>query len=228
MLWYRASITFMLEQTDYSDALPQITRARERFPADGVVQFESGFYQEALAAPRVQALVGPMRGTLAPARTHLDAAEASFKRAVKLDPGFAEARIRLGAVLTRLERYREAEATLRPALDGVQDPVLRYFGEIFLARAAEGLGDLPTARDRYERARAAFPSSEVPLLALGRLARGSGDRARAAELVRLAIEARRPANQPADPWWVYNLWQSRNSVSLFRDLHRSIDTGGRP
>ena len=94
--WYRATITFLLEQTNYSDSLPQITRARERFPDDGVVQFEHGYYQEALSAPHVQTLVGVSRGMLLSPQRHLSVAEASFRRAVKLDPGLIEARVRLG------------------------------------------------------------------------------------------------------------------------------------
>ena len=227
-LWYRATITFLLERTNYSDALPQITRARARFPNDGVLQFEHGYYQESLSAPRVQALSGADRGTLRSERTYLEAAESSFRRAVTLDPTLVEARVRLGAVLTRLEHYRDALAVLQPALDGVQDPVLRYYGELFLARASEGLGNLPAARDHYERAGAAVPSAEAPLLALGRLARSAGDRARAAELVRRATTVQGPAGQPEDPWWIYNRWQSRNSASLLRELRQSIEPGGRP
>jgi len=228
ILWYRATIVHLLEQTNYSDALPQITRARERFPGDGFVQFEHGYYQEALSAPRVQTLVGTSRGTLSSERTYLDGAESSFRRAVKLEPGLVEARVRLGAVLTRLERYRDAAATLQPALESAQPVVLRYFAELFLARAEEGLGDAPAARDHYERARAAIPSAEAPQLALGRLARSAGDRARAGEFVGRAIEERGRTALPDDPWWVYHLWQSRNSDSLFRELHQLLGRGDRP
>jgi hypothetical protein len=227
-LWYRATITFLLEQTNFSDALPHITRARERFPDDGVLQFEQGYYQESLSAPGVQTLVGTSRGTLSSARTYLIAAESSFSRAAKLDPGLVEARIRLGAVLTRLERYREALAALQPALNGVQDPVLRYYAELFCARAAEGLGDLAAAGSHYESAQAVLPSAKAPLLALGRLARSTGDRARAAELVLRVIVARDRTAPPGDPWWVYNMWQSRDSASLLHALRQSIEPGGRP
>ena len=227
-LWYHATITFLLEQTNYSDALPQITQARDRFPDDGAVLFEHGYYQEALSAPRVQTLEGASRDGLSSAQTYLEAAESSFRRALKLDSGLVEARVRLGAVLTRLKHYREAVATLRPALEGEQNAVLRYFAELFLARAEEGMGDAPSARDHYERARAVMPSAEAPLLALGRLARSAGDRARAGDLVRRAIEARVRTAPRGDPWWDYNLWQSRNSATLLRELHQLITTGDRP
>jgi len=42
-------------------------------------------------------------------------AEQSFKRAIALDPKFTDARLNLGALQIRLQRWKEAEATLREA-----------------------------------------------------------------------------------------------------------------
>jgi hypothetical protein len=42
------------------------------------------------------------------------------------------------------------------------------------------------------------------------------------------IVARDRTARPGDPWWVYNMWQSRDSASLLRELCQSIGPGGRP
>jgi hypothetical protein len=227
-LWYHASIVYLLEQANYSDVRLQIAKACELFPDDARARFEHGYYQEALSVPRVQALTGRDRATLEPPSTYMRAAEKSFRLALELDPGLVEARVRLGAILTRLARYRDAAATLQPAVDVTQDPVLRYYAELLLARASEGFDDTAAARVHYERARAAVPTAVAPVLGLARLARSAGDRAGAIDLVRAALETPGNPDGESDPWWRYSLWQSRSSAALLADLYLSLEHGGTP
>ena len=225
--WYHATIVFLLEQTNYSDAQAQLSQARLMLPDDADVWFEHGYYNEALAAPRVQALAGASRSTLGLPVWHLTQAEDAFRRALKRRPDFPEARVRLGAALTRLGRQKDGAAQLRQALETAKDPVLRYYAEIFLARASEGLRDAKAAREHYERAHDLFPSAQAPLLALGQLARSAGDRPRAGKLVRDAIGSLTAGDQKTDLWWQYNLWQSRDAATLLAELYRSIEQENR-
>ena len=221
--WYHATAVFLLEATNYSDAQAHLTQARLVLPKDADIAFEWGYYQEALAAPRVQVLVGASRASLGAPESYLRAAEEAFRRALELRPDFAEARMRRGAVLSRQGRHKDAAAELRLALQTARDPVLRYLAEIFLARASEGLRDVKAAREHYERARDAMPAAQAPLLALGRLARSTGDRGLATEAVRRVIDPPPGQGIRADPWWDYNIWQERNSRALLRELDRLLD-----
>jgi hypothetical protein len=222
-LWYRATITYLLEQTHYTDALPQITRARAVHPRDAAIAFEHAYYFEALAAPRVQALRAGRFTGLGPPQSYWRTAESSLRRALELDAAFTEARVHLGVVLAQLERHKDAVAMLQPAAEAATQPELRYYAELFLGRAEERLGNAASARTHYERARLAVPTAPVPVLALGRLARSAGDRAASESLVRQTLEMRARPFQPEDPWWLYNTWQSRNSDVLLRELYRLVE-----
>ena len=163
-----------------------------------------GFHHEALAAPFVQVAAAESRSDEIGAGAHLEDAEASYTRAVREDPGFAEARVHRGRVLSLLGRHRDAAEELRLASGLEMGPRLRYFCELFLGRAEEAMGNRAAARDRYERASALHPGAQSPLLALAFLSRRAGDRPGAQEAMRkvLALPVRR--GDQADPWWTYS------------------------
>lgn len=210
-LWYLATTSYMLEVGDYADAEPQLERGTALFPSDPAVQFVHGFHHEALAAPFVQAAAAESKSEDPGAGAHLEDAEASYRKAVREDPGFAEARVHRGRVLTLLGRHRDAAEELRLASGLEMGPRLRYFCELFLGRTEEVLGNRAEARDRYERASSLYREAQSPLLALAFLSRRAGDRPGAQEAMRKVLVLPVKRGDQADPWWTYSRVQDESA-----------------
>jgi tetratricopeptide (TPR) repeat protein len=137
-------------------------------------------------------------GWLAQQRDQTDAAAAAYERALKLDPTYAAAKLRLAYIRGRqrqvdaaLKAYQEAEALYRASsnLEGVSETLLQRAQ--LLSRSSRWAEAMPVIEQALEVARAvASPYQQIRLeLAEATAARNLGDRARAASLVRDAIDA---------------------------------------
>jgi tetratricopeptide (TPR) repeat protein len=110
--------------------------------------------------------LGIVRKSVAP----LDAVE-DFRRALALDPRFAEAAANLATLLISLARHGDAISALETTLNAVGDDV----GLRMLLAATCAEADRPAdAIAHYEKAAAAEPHSAHPLVALGRMHRRIG------------------------------------------------------
>ena len=218
-LWYLATITYLLEIGEFANADPQIARARLLFPDDPDILFEHGYYHEGFASPHIQTAALESGADMRGAKIHLDEAEDLYRRAVKGNPDFVEARVHRGFVLSLLGQHRNAAEELRLAASTAAGPQLRYYAELFLGQAEESLGNRVTARDQYRQASALYPQAQSPLLALAMVARQLGDRASAQDAMRqvLALPQDRPIEH--DPWWRYYRWQQTNFTARFAELH---------
>ena len=226
-LWYLATITFLLESGDFANAELQIAGARPHFPDDPEILFEHGYYHEGFASPHVQPAAFESGADTRGAKVHLDEADDLYRRAIKENPRFVEARVHRGYVLGLLGRQKDAAEELRQAAASAQGSQLRYYAEMFLGHAEQSLGNHAAARDRYGRAAALYPQAQSPLLALALLARQSGDRAGAQHAMRqvLALPRRPPAE--SDPWWRYYRWQNASSEGRFAALRAPFLDGSR-
>ena len=117
-LWYVATITYLLETGDFANADLQIARARLLFPDDPAILFEHGFYHEGFASPFIQTAALESGFDTRGAKTHLDEADDLYRRAVKGNPKFVEARVHRGFVLGLLGQHRDAAEELRLAAAG--------------------------------------------------------------------------------------------------------------
>jgi tetratricopeptide (TPR) repeat protein len=225
-LWYQASTAYMLEIGDYANADPHIEHARLTYPADPGILFEHGMYHEGFAAPQIQTAALESGVDRRGARPHLDEAAESFRKAIKENPYFVEARVHRGFVLGQLGRQTDAAEELREAVDTAQGSQLRYYAELFLGQAEESLGNRAAARDHYARALALYPRAQSPLLALSLLARQFGDRAGAQKAMRqlMTLPAKRALED--DPWFACHRWQNRGYEVLFGELYVFL-AGGR-
>ena len=218
-LWYLATITYLLQIGDYANGDLQIARARLLFPDDPGILFEHGYYHEGFASPYVQAAAFESGADKRGAKVHLDEAEDLYRRAIKENPEFVEARVHRGYVLGLLGRHKDSAEELRLAVAGAAGPQLRYYAELFLGHAEESLGNRAAARGHYTQASALYPQAQSPLLALALLARQGGDRvgAQGAMLKVLALPRSRPGE--SDPWWLYYRWQNEPFEGRFAELH---------
>jgi hypothetical protein len=224
-LWYLATIAYLLDTSDLANADPQIARARLLFPNDPDILFQHGIYHERYASPSLQAAAFESGTDTRGAKVQLDEAESLYRRAIKENARFVEARLHRGYVLDLLGRYRDAAEELRRAAATAAEPRLQYYAELFLGHAEESLGNRAEARDRYARAGALYPEAQSPLLALALLARQTGDRAGAQEAMRKFLALPRPREEAPDPWWLYYRRQNHGYEAVFAELHASLPDG---
>jgi tetratricopeptide (TPR) repeat protein len=227
-LWYLASITYLLETGDYANGDLQIARARLLLPDDPAILFQHGFYHEGFAAPFIQTAAFESGADTRGAKTHLEEAEDLYRRAVKENPQFVEARMHRGYVLGLLGQHRDAAEELRLAAASAAGPRLRYYAELFLGHAEESLGNRAAARGHYTEASALYPQAQSPLLALALLARQNGDRAETEAAMGKLIALPRARLTRTDPWWVYYRSQNQGFQAHFAALHAPFLQGRTP
>jgi len=227
-LWYHATITYLLETGNFANADLQIEHGRLLFPADPDILFEHGYYHEGFASPLIQTAALESGADARGAKIHLDEADDLYRRAVKENPQFVEARVHHGHVLGLLGRHRDAAEELRLAAASAMGPQLRYYAELFLGHAEESLGNRGAAREHYAQASALYPEAQSPLLALALLARQLGDLAGTQDAMRQLLALGGSRADDADPWWVYYRWQNQSFESLFAKLYAPFLDGGRP
>jgi tetratricopeptide (TPR) repeat protein len=219
--WYLATAAWMQSREDY-DTL-HLDRAREIFPADPDILFLSGCLHETYAGPRIQSA---LRSASLPAGVTFDLgsnhaelrqAEGLLRRALAVKRDFSEAHLRLGRVLLMLGKPQEAASELTQAIASTDNPLLAYYGALFLGATRETLGDFAVAAESYTRAAALRPAAQSPHLALSALARRRGDRAGALREIRRVFELASDDSDD-DPWWTYHVAQARHADDLFTAL----------
>ncbi len=207
--WYRAIGAHFAHGGQFADALRHFQRARRVAGQDAGVLYGEACLQETLGAPPVQDYVRVtvlpngllIRGIESP-QSHFRRAESLLRQALAADPALIEASLRLGRVLTRLEKYDEALSHLRTAMTGSDDRATVYYAHLFAGDANHALGRLDEARRQYEQAIGIYPDSQAARLALGSVLRAIGDRPAALSAIDPML--RTPARGPDDdPWWEY-------------------------
>ena len=113
-LWYLATITYLLEIGDFANSNLQIDRARLLFPDDPEILFEHGYYHEGFASPHVQPAAFESGADKRGAKVHLDEADDLYRRAIKENPRFVEARVRRGYVLGLLGQHQDGRRGTPP------------------------------------------------------------------------------------------------------------------
>ena len=160
-------------------------------------------------------LIAAMR--IGGASTELSQAERDFRRALALDPGLAEAQIRLAHVLTAKDDHAAAISLARAALAAPRPPFLEYYAAMVLGRSEEALGRRAEAHAAFERASAVFPIAQSARVALSRYAVADS---RPAEGVAGMLRSSGPdaPRDAGDPWWWYYRVHEPDSKALLAEL----------
>jgi tetratricopeptide (TPR) repeat protein len=229
--WYRASSAVLLRNLLlYVDHFDQALRL---FPDDPLLLMFGGSFHEALASSGVQSFVRSAtlpRGVVlrvGSPRTELGRAEPLLQRALKIDPRAAEARVRLGRVLSLQARHADALSELR-RLDSSAPSILQYYGNLFAGDAAEALGRVDEARAAYERAAKLYPLAQAPRLALSHLAESAGNRANAIQVIEPVLTAQREPAPEDDPFWTYFTAAGRDAGALLATAYRTLSEEAAP
>jgi len=220
-LWYIATNTWMQAAQQYNPA--HLRRALELFPEDAAIVLLNGTQAEAYASPAIQSVV---RTAALPTGVviaidnegaELKTAETYLQHAARLDPTSHQAHLHLGHVLLARGKAREAVAELTAAA-ATPDPLLRYYADMFLGAAEEGLGQADLARSAYAHAATLFPRAQSPALALSVLAARNGERAAALTAVEAVFSFPVDAENRDDPWWRYRTVQGRQADELLAQV----------
>jgi tetratricopeptide (TPR) repeat protein len=220
--WYRATSAWMQAYTHYDSQ--HVGHGCELFPNDRDLLFLCATHHEVYAAPRIQSVVKtvtlPSGFSMDAAgdRDELRQARSFFRRAVAVDPDFAEAHLRLGRVLALEREPAEALRELTLATAGLTDEPNRYYRHLFLGAVEESMARYDDAREAFTEAARLFPTAQSPLIALTELARRRGDRRDALRLVQRVFDL--PEVDRDDPWWTYDRWQARNANQWIEDLQQ--------
>ena len=126
-----------------------------------------------------------------------------YRNALAIDPGLAEARLRLGRVLGIQHHTGEAIAHLERARLETKDPRLFYLASLFLGEIHEATRDSKAATTAYRAAIQSRPDALAARVALARLLQASGRFNEAGQVLHEKLSAH-PVQPPApDPWQEY-------------------------
>lgn len=215
--WFRALSAHFAARHWHADLLAHLDEARRYLDDTAGTMFDTACLSEVITSAQIQRALpaNPSRSKMntLPLRAELDAllldegfnlaeAERFYRDAIKLDPGYAEAHVRLARVLSLRNRPADALALLHTPLD-TKDPVVLYYGALAEGQAAEATQKSDLAREAYERAAGLFPRAQSPLLALMRLARERADDAEAKALAARFEQLAPIESHRVDPWWDY-------------------------
>jgi tetratricopeptide (TPR) repeat protein len=123
-------------------------------------------------------------------------------------------------VLHVIGRAADSVEHLTKGIESTEEPLLQYFGSLFLGAAEAELGHRDAAKTAYERAAAIYPSAQSPLLGLSELARRAGHREEALGQMERVYNLQSTANPDADPWWRYGYAQGRDADSLIEAIQK--------
>lgn len=240
--WYHATTAFMYSRRLYAEASVHLETAEKMLPEDPRILFDRAVYSENLGLPINQVLMrgvdlravrewretgrlpatvnaatrAALRLDIPPKDAATRDAERLFRRALAVDPGYAEARVRLARLLVERKSYEEALGQIRAALAATPSDAVSFYGRLFGGRAAQALGRLDEAAVHFDEASRLFPHAESALLAQSQLALLRADvNATLAPVARLP---RAPATDAAasDPWEYYRLGTGREWARLYR------------
>ncbi len=230
--WYRATLAEMVLKQNWNASHAE--RAVDKFGDDAELSFLVACLHESLSMPRTQTALanGQVPSTITvrvrSAQGELDQATSSFKRALELNPQHVEARVHYGRVLTLSGKAEAGLAELRRAAAGVTEPAQRYYTHLFIGAALEATNQAPAARAAYQAAAALFPQAQVPRLALGHLAFGSGSRGDATEAIAPLLALPADEDDRVDPWWTYSMSCGRTAPALLTEARQRLATPRAP
>ena len=225
-LWFRAIGAHFARERNYADALQHFTRARRMVPDAAEVLFGEACLQESLGSPRNQEYV---RITVLPngskflevedAQTHFRRAESLLRRALAVDPGLIEARLRLGRVLGQQGRYEDALRELALVVAAPPDRALGYYAQLFIGDTTHALGRLDEAQAAYQVAIELYPHTQAARIGLGAASRAAGDRTAALAAILPTLNERVDSRDGTDdPWWNYYDGDAANLTALMERL----------
>jgi hypothetical protein len=218
--WYHATAAFMFQRGLYGEVVTHLQKATALLPDDARVLFDRACYAEGQGLPRTQVLLsdrtpaGSVQLAIPREDQTNEEAERLFRRALRADPSFVEARVRLGRLLGVRKRHEEAASELATALAANPTGSVLFYAHLFAGRSAQALGKIADAAEHYKAATSLFPGAQSASLAWSQAALLESDVAAALE----AIQRIDKSMTARDPWRWYHFAAGRDADALLRDM----------
>jgi tetratricopeptide (TPR) repeat protein len=218
--WYIVVVSLWCAGRNYGYASVVVRAGQRPFGDDPRFLLAAGSTAEALMGPFASGggLV-TSRGIVGDDR--LDA-EKWLRRAVSLDPGLVEARLRLGRVLYQIDYIPQARKELEQTLadaTATKHAFAAYLAALFLGELLERRGELDAARAAFEKAVSVNPECQAAYLALGHLLVVAGKPGEGwANARRVFGDAEKPRKPAIDPWFLYRSAQFWQAETLLRGM----------
>jgi len=227
--WYHATSAFMFKRGLIGEAITHLQSAAAVLPDDARILFDRASYSEIQGLPHTQVLlsdenfrtpVGLPRSLGIPAENETNAeAERLFRRALRADPSFVEARVRLARLLSVRKRHDEASSELATALAANPTGPVLFYAHLFAGRAAQAQGKIADAAGHYKAADLSFPGAQSARLARSQAALLESDVPAALESIRRLDRS----STARDPWWWYHLAAGRDADALLREMWDQVN-----
>ena len=239
--WYLAVIWQRFVRFERSDAEELLERARELFPNDPEVLLSSGSLEEMeltftrlLRGPRTGREVTSNFGVFAP-EMQMIKASGYFREAIRLDPGNAEARIRLAWLRTVSQTmdFSGGLTLLKEARALAPKPPLSYLAALFSGRIEEELKHLDAAASWYRTAIAECPLAQTARLGLSHVQLDQDEIVSSRNTLRPLIHSSRTLDYACepDPWNMYEFgqaWRRTDWIAAMRKEVREPMEGSQP
>jgi len=200
-IWLTVAGSVFLSVKDVQRAQPYLREALELAPKSAHVRTVAGIAEEVDAEgfnpDDWQTLAQRERGQRERV-IRLGRAERAYREALRLEPGYPIASIRLGRVLQLTGKLSEARVSLEKGVADARGPFQEYVGALYMGGLHVEQKDLAGARRWYERAIAIAPVSQPANVGLAHVELMSGRPDRAQALVREFTAA-----STTDTWWAY-------------------------
>ena len=134
---------------------------------------------------------------------HLAKAQQALRAALAVEPGLAEARLRVARVAWWRGDLAEARAELRQVLSTKpDDPWVAFLAQLFLGRVQEDAGELAQAAVSYQAAVALHAQCQSARLARSHVLHRIGEHAGARRELEIALRSGGSRSRP-DAYWLY-------------------------
>lgn len=203
--WLRAAALALSKRGQWDQALPLLDLGLRLYAGDARLHLAWGAVLESRAW--IQDGAG----------ADLSEAEKSYRAALALDPGLAQARVRLGRTLELLGRPKEAATELQAAVKAARSVPDQYLAHLFLGRARESAGDWTGSIAAYDEATRVEPDGQAAAVALSYALDRAGRRRESVEALRAGV-ARGGGRLEVDPWWPYLAGQCDDSDAMLEAL----------
>ncbi len=230
--WYLSMARILNGLMEPMSSLSLLKIAQQRFPDDPQLLLASGSAHESVArkielrsklrrvsSGREQLLAA---AELMSATEQRRMAEGDYRRILKIDPGFAEARLRLGRVLALTGRPAEAEKELRALLSSATGVYIRHLGLLFLGLVLETNDKVAEAKSLYLGAVLLQPGCQTCRVALAHALDRLGDERQAEDVLMQFLRQTDDKSDTADPWWIYPYGQQIAGEELFASLRDGV------
>ena len=150
-------------------------------------------------------------------------AEDQYRLILDKDPGFAEARLRLGRVLALLGRADQAFVELNGVLSTTKDKQFRLVGHLAMGAIHEEREELEEAVEAYRRATALNLECQSASIALAHALHRAGDLEGSLWTLEKFLERDEGGiSRAEDPWLDYLLGHSHRFGELLRDMRAEV------